>query len=349
MLEKNKRNPYECFLEKRNTFSNDIIFIDGLWGTGKSLLGPIISGMNGVEKVKVESIYEYVSWLFHLGKIDLDGGLWMLKTYADTSQYHNLIGREINLRWSDDTGLGNSLNKLGLIRRLFGNEGDSKVKEINEKNLALTVMSHMLILAPELLVNAYGERVKVIEVVRHPLYMFEHYASYLERFDSSREFTMSYYIGSNKIPWFVKDWADEYLCVNLLERSVLSIARTYSWLFDNIEKLKRENVQILELSFEEIIFETEKVLVKLENFTNRNHSRSIKTILKKQRLPRISISAGRGHASYGWKIDKSPEQDVYRRLLNKVHKSCSKEIFEEFMKLIATYNLKYPSLLSSYE
>ncbi len=40
-------------LEKTNSFCNDVVFIDGLWGTGKSLLSPIISGMDRVEKVKI--------------------------------------------------------------------------------------------------------------------------------------------------------------------------------------------------------------------------------------------------------------------------------------------------------
>ena len=97
-------------IEKRNTFYNDIIVVDGLWGTGKSVLGPIISGMSGIEKIKADSTYEYISWLNSLGKIEKDAAIWMMRTYADSSQYHNRIGREINLRWSDDTGL-----KLSLI------------------------------------------------------------------------------------------------------------------------------------------------------------------------------------------------------------------------------------------
>ena len=49
------------FLEKKLNLKNDIIFIDGLWGTGKSILGPIIGGMQKVEKFKLEHIYEYIS------------------------------------------------------------------------------------------------------------------------------------------------------------------------------------------------------------------------------------------------------------------------------------------------
>jgi hypothetical protein len=69
-------------LNKLKTFKNDIIIVDGLWGTGKSILAPIISGMEGVEKIKAESLYEYMSWLHYLGKIEKDGAVWMIyKTF----------------------------------------------------------------------------------------------------------------------------------------------------------------------------------------------------------------------------------------------------------------------------
>ena len=99
-------------VKKFGHFVNDIIFIDGLWGTGKSLLGPIISGMDRVEKSKIEHVYEYVCILRHLNKISPDAASWMLNNYADLSQYNNLIGREVKLRSRDDSRIGNNLNNL---------------------------------------------------------------------------------------------------------------------------------------------------------------------------------------------------------------------------------------------
>ena len=335
-------------LEKRNCFTNDILFVDGLWGTGKSLLGPILSGMEGVEKVKVESLYEYVSWLFYLGKIDKDGALWMLRTYADCSQYHNSIGREINLRWSDDTGLKNAPNKYKLIRRLFGNEGDSKVDEINNTNLAFCAMSHMLMLSPELLNIAYGERIKVVEMVRHPLYMVSHFSAYLARFDSSREFTMAFYRENTKIPWFAEAWSAEYVNGNEIERAVMCITRLYPWLNGKIEESRAAGLSVLDLSFEEAVFETNITLSKLEKFTGRKNHPRITSILKKQKIPRNTIAQGKGHASYGWVKNNKSEAETYAELLEKVQENCSANHLDELDKVIAWYNDKYPSKLADF-
>ena len=336
-------------LEKQSTFSNDILFIDGLWGTGKSLLGPIVSGMDGVERVKVESLYEYISCLFNLGKINENGALWLLKTYADCSQYYNTIGRGVNLRWSDDTGLRNASNKRKIIKRLFGREGDFKMDEINHKNLAFCAMSHMLMLTPELLISAYGKRVKVIEMMRHPLYMVEHFSAYLDRFESPREFTMSFYHEGMKTPWFAKGWEAEFVQGNPIERAVLCITRLYPWLNKKIEELRAAGLPVLDVSFEEAVFDTKMMLKKLEHFTGRIHSPRLASILKKQKLPRESVAKGKGHASYGWSKSNKSEGESYADLMMKLRENCSVGLQHDMYQLIAWYNKTYPSRLRQFE
>jgi hypothetical protein len=336
-------------LEKRNTLSNDIIFIDGLWGTGKSLLGPIVSGMSGVERVKVESCYEYISLLYYLEKIDQDAAVFMLKTYADTSQYHNLISREVNLRWSDDTGLKNATNKLKVIKRLFGGEGDVKLEEINRENLAFCVMSHMLMLTPKLLPIAFSSRVKVIEMVRHPLYMLDHISAYLKRFESAREFTMAYYFNEVKVPWFAKEWEAQFVAANLVEKAVLCMAYLYPKLMSQIELARLSGLEVLDLNFEEAVFDTDRMLFKLEEFTGRRHYSGIASILKKQKLPRETIANGCGHSAYGWSNGSGKsELEDYMERLSVVSNNCSENIKNKMNKLIDWYNNAYPSSLSYY-
>ena len=336
-------------LEKREVFSNDIIFIDGLWGSGKSLLAPIVSAMNGVEKVKIEGIYEYVSWLYYLKKIDEDAALWMLRTYADMGQYHNRIGREINLRWSDDTGLKYVQGKFSLIRRLFAGEGDKKAEEISQKNLAYCVMSHMLMLAPDLLLKAYGDRVKIVEVVRHPLYMVGHFSAYLSRFDSQREFTTSFYFNNHKLPWFVEGWANEFIAANPTERAILCVNRLYTWLYEKIDEARQEGLEILVVSFEESVFQTNLILEKLQDFVGRAHHADLDKILKIQKLPRSSIYNGRGHAGYGWSESNKPDKETYKYMTINIRKNCSDSIYAELEKTIAWYNENFPSELVKFK
>jgi len=337
-------------LDKFSPLKNDIIFVDGLWGTGKSLIGPIVSGMERVEKVKIEEIYEWVCIMQHLGKIGSDAASWLLKTHADESQYNNLIGRGINLRWGDDSGFANNPNSFRYIKRMFGGEGDAKIAEINDNNLALNIMSHMLMLVADPVFEAFGDRARVIEIVRHPLYMVKHWHAYLQRFDSPREFTVCFDHKGHKVPWFAVGWEDEFIEANTMDRALLSIVRLYAWLDDALTKADAKGNRIITLSFESLVMTPEEPLRQLESFLGRRHHPRLQSILKRQKMPRKTLSQGRGHAAYGWSKDSvDSEEQVYAGNLEFVRAKGSSGNVDELLKLIAQYNIKYPGVLAQYQ
>lgn len=336
-------------LEKFNPFSNDIIFIDGIWATGKSVLAPVVSGMDRVEKVKAEHIYEYVCVLRHLNRISPDAASWMLKAYADLSQYNNLIGREVNLRWSDDSGLAGNPNSYVYIKRLFGGEGDQKVADINNNNIALNVMTHMLMLVAPPIFEYFGDRAKIIEFVRHPLYMVRHWYTYLQGFGSPREFTISFNHRGEKIPWFTAGWEDQFVEASAMDKALLSIIKLYEWLENSIQEASAKGRNVLMLSFESLVLTPDESLQKVASFLGRAHHPRLSAILRKQKIPRKTISQGKGHAVYGWSYDPSGERDVYMRNLAFVRSEGSAAIVDRFLALIETYNKKHPSTLSQYQ
>ncbi|MFM8002016.1 MAG: hypothetical protein ACKPAJ_06340, partial [Actinomycetota bacterium] len=138
-------------LKHLNSFTNDIIVVDGFWGGGKSIVTSMIGSLTGVEKKKVEHVYEYVCIAHAAGKMNHDAAIAFLKIYADLSQYNNLIGREVNLRWSDDSGLRNNPGSLMYLRRLFHPGGDEVATIISKENLALLIASHELISVSDIL------------------------------------------------------------------------------------------------------------------------------------------------------------------------------------------------------
>ncbi len=336
-------------LEKFNCFKNDVVFIDGLWGTGKSIIAPIIGAMDGVEKQKIEHIYEYLCVLRYLDKIQPDAVDSLLKTYSDLSQYNNLVGREVNLRLNDDSGPLNNPNSFRYIKRMFGSEGDEVVSNINENNLALNIMSHMIAQVSEPLVNAFGNRLKIIEMVRHPLYMVTHWHSYLSRFDGEREFTLSINFDGNKVPWFASAWKEKYIELSVMDRALYSINHLYEMLFTSLENLKVQNCEALVIPFESFVLEPEVSINSVEAYLGRNHSKKIDKILKQQKVPRAQISLGRGHQGYGWKADQGKtEQDVYKNHLDFIQGEASDDCLELFNSLIGKYNKKWPSVLTQY-
>ena len=66
-------------LKHFNSFTNDIIVVDGFWGGGKSVVTSIIGSMARVEKKKVEHVYEYVCIAHSTGKMNTDAAGAFLK------------------------------------------------------------------------------------------------------------------------------------------------------------------------------------------------------------------------------------------------------------------------------
>jgi len=256
-------------LKHFNSFTNDIIVVDGFWGGGKSVVTSIIGSMARVEKKKVEHVYEYVCIAHSTGKMNADAASAFLKIYADLSQYNNLIGREVNLRWSDDSGLRNNPGSLTYLKRLFHPGGDGVADQISERNLALLIASHELISVSDLLYESYGSRLKLVEVVRHPVHLFNNVRDYTAKFERTREFTLSFEVSGVKVPWFAADWADEFVSSSITDRALLSIARMQSEMFSSIDSINAAQKPLLVLSFENTVLQPEDSIEKLEIFLNR--------------------------------------------------------------------------------
>lgn len=333
-----------------NSFTNDVIIVDGFWGGGKSVVTSMVGSFAGVEKKKVDGIYEYLCIAHSVGKISGDTAKTLLKIYADHTQYNNLIGREVNLRWSDDTGLRNNPGSFTYFGRLFHKGGDSIIEVINSKNLALLIASHGLFSVSNLLFESYGSRLKLIEVVRHPIHLFQNVHEYIENFERSREFTLSFDHKGKKIPWFASAWADEFVESSFADRALLSISRIQKSVIDLMASPTASHNPWLVLAFEQIVTDPIKTIDKLETFLGRAGTKRTKRVLKQQSLPRARISAGKTTSSFSFvSTVKSTEQEIYSRIVESIKSLASENATEEFREAIESYNSRWPSPLNELE
>ena len=320
-------------------FNNDVIVVDGLWGSGKSLITPIISSLQGVEKQKIDYIYEYLCTLNWLKKIDDKACEELIAYYVDINQHDNFVGREINTKIGDGTSIFNNPHSLMYLKRILFN----KSVDVNQNN-ALLLMTHTVFSFSDPLFNALGGRLKFIEIVRHPLYMVKHWFNSYERFNVATEFELCLDITGPKVPWFAKEWSKEFQKVNNVEKSVLSIINLYKEIDREISAKKKD---FLLLSFESLITSPSSNINELCLFLGRKKPKNIKKILKKQKVPRETISAGKGQSKYGWYgVLGQTEKETYDSNWLFIEQNCSKEICAKFAELISWYDEKFPSLLS---
>ena len=70
-------------LSRENTFDNEIIIIDGQGRSGKNLISVLLTSMNRVEKMRLDSQIDYIPRYYFLGKMSLDAAVTALRTEFD--------------------------------------------------------------------------------------------------------------------------------------------------------------------------------------------------------------------------------------------------------------------------
>lgn len=329
--------------------ADEILIVDGLNGAGKSILGPVLGSLARVEKVRMEHIYEYLCVLSSMNKISSDAAVSLMNIYADLAIYNQMISREVNLRPSDDSGILNNPGALKYLRRLFHEDGDAVIDKIQKEHPILQLMTHQVLPVADLLFEAFGDRVKMVVMERHPVYLIEHWSNYIERFGTDpREFNLWLQApGTEKgtaVPWFAAGWESEYLSLPPLDGVIHSldhIIRRSQKTFDSFTEEIRS--KILFISFEKFVTSPWPEILRLETCLKTQRTPATSKALKKQKCPRKQFTAGKGHARYGWQApleglsDRDDHDQRYESVCRQITPS-SKELLDA---LISLYEAKY--------
>lgn len=334
-------------LEEKDQYSNGVILIDGMWGSGKSMIMPLVSGLSEVDNACLDNSLELAAIFYRLGKLDEDAAMWMIRSRVDMRSFYSSIGREINLRWSDASGFKNCSDKLATLYRLFRGE-ESALREFHSGKVMLPIMTHNMAFTGSILRKSLRERLKVIEIVRHPLYMVEHVRSYLARFSGPREFNPSFDCNGQRIPWFMTGGEDEFVKGDLLEKAVLTVCYLSKQTNNAVMDLGKGDTGVLVVPFEDVAINTEEVIRKLEVFTGKKRGKEMIKAMKRQRLPRKVLMDGKGFSRNGWVRSLESEEHTYKKLISKIKDSCRAKYFDILVEAIDEYNSKYPTHLARY-
>ena len=181
-----------------------VIFVGGHPGCGKTLMTPIVGSLARVEIQKANYFLEHICSLRFLDRIDDQVATVLIRMLTDLDLYHLMMSRETNFRFSDLTSVFKNPGTLRYIRRLF-QPGDAVARErIKTTKPILQILAHNLLVLSPSLFKALGDRLRVLEVVRHPLYMIKQWYLYIERYGTDvRDFTICFDYEGNSLPFFI--------------------------------------------------------------------------------------------------------------------------------------------------
>ena len=109
----------EVQLRRGNTFGNEVVLVDGQGRSGKNLIAVLLSTMDRVEKMRLDSQIDYFARHYFLGKMSLDAAVIALQLEFDEKYYYQAISRDVNFRIDDYSGVLKQGKRWQYFRRLF--------------------------------------------------------------------------------------------------------------------------------------------------------------------------------------------------------------------------------------
>lgn len=333
--------------------AHKIVIVDGLPGCGKTMLSPIVSALDRVELMNYAYEIEYICTLNYLRRIEPDAAKVMVRMFTDLKLYNTMMARETNFRFSDLSSAFQD-RPWRYLKRIF-QKGDEAVTEriIKEKPI-LNLTTHTLLGMSDPVFAALENRVVLIEVVRHPLYMLKQQMLNMERLvNDARHFTIYFKYQGQELPFWAFEWEDLFIKANDLEKAIFMIDYWFRRAENKIEKLRAAHrAQILAVPFEKFVLEPAPFIKQIEQLLETRTTAYTGKIMKKQSVPRKRYGEGIGLKIYkrcGWEPPQkgSTETEEFAKRRQWAIERSSPEAMAVLDKLCAEYEKKY--LFSSHQ
>ena len=317
---------HEVDLARENTFDNSIVIVDGQGRSGKNLISVLLSTMNRVEKMRLDSQIDYMPRYYFLGKLSLDAAITALQTEFDEKYYYNSISRDINFRFSDYSGVMKQGKRFEYFKRLFQPADDAAVERIKKTDPIFQEMTHDGLHVAKLYFAALGNRLKIIHIFRDPVgNIYEQNArNFGDRFGNDpREFQLSYRWGKYTIPIMVIGREEEYLSANPYEKLVLIVDSMFRYNIQGyIDLEEREKKKVFFIEFEDFLVRPYHYIEGMERFIGECFGKEKKRIMRRELCPR----------------EVDPTERIRR--IKTIHDSIGERYKAIFDKLINDYDNK---------
>lgn len=319
-----------------------IIVLDGISGTGKTMFSPLLSSFDRVQNARFEYMFEYLCIATSKHKVSTDAAFSLLNLLADVKCYDGMISREVNFRPTDLSSVFNSSRPFKYLQQLFMSDGASVSARIEKENPSLLLVTHQLLGCMQPAIDAFGDRLRVVEMVRHPLYLLDHWNSVMAIYETNpADFTLWLDFNRRQVPWFAKGWESDYIRASAFDRAIYSVASLMKHVFEYYQKEGKSSA-IAFVPFEHFVLSPGPYVRRMEDFLGSRSTSATQRALKSQKVPRSSINAGpqkgiyKRYALRNYNKDITDAQD-YERLFAAAKKKSSGTAFCELEKIARSY------------
>jgi len=325
-----------------------VAFVNGVSGNGKTMLAPIIGSLARVELMRFNYHLEHICQLRYLNLIDDNVAVSLASVQIDLDLYNSMMSRETNFRFRDLSSAWKNCRPWRYFVRLFGAGDAAVISRIREKKPILHLVTHSLLGISHPLFKALGDRLRILELVRHPLYLIKQWRVLMTRDHSDpRVFYLCVDYHEHSLPWFAHGWEELYLRSNLMDRSIYAIRQQWRLAEEAFERLSDiQKKQVLFIPFERFVTEPDPFVDEIVRFLGTETTRVTRRVMKSQNVPRRMYAEGIDlgiYKRYGWEPPSAgaTEQEELAKRRDFVASEAAPEALQVLDELSAAYEAKY--------
>ncbi|MBO6948126.1 MAG: hypothetical protein JJ855_09115 [Rhodospirillales bacterium] len=268
--------------------TDNMLFVDGISRSGKKLTCKIVSHLEGVDYFQYISLIENMSYLWHLGNIDLETAARLLKFNIDEFTYNRAIGRNLNTRRSDETSVYKAYDADAILARADAPDGAGAMAAYNDAGRKTLYHTHSVLAFVDVVFEAFPG-MKFIHIDRHPIDIAE---DWFRRGWGDRwavdplAFSVIADSEFGPVPWYSVGWAREYSEMTPAERCVAGIVHLQTGdrrRLDTLDADRRR--QVHQFAFEHLIEDTHSVIGRLASFVGTEPHGKMAALLKAENCP----------------------------------------------------------------
>ncbi|MBI2870551.1 MAG: hypothetical protein HYY14_02445 [Candidatus Omnitrophica bacterium] len=335
-------------LVRKNRIADKVVIVNGLPGCGKTLVAPIVGALARMEVMHFDYQLEHACQLRYLNAIDDDAAISLVRTYTDLDLYHLTMSREVNFRPGDVSSVFKNARPMRYLKRFFLPEGEEAVKRIQREKPILLLVTHVLVGIEGPILAALGDAVRIMEVIRHPLYMIKQTYTWMPRAGvDPRVFSLCFEYRGHSLPYYAKGWEEKFLGSNRMDRTIYALEDMWRRMEQAVERLNPDQQKlIMKVPFEEYVLRPEPIMKRLELFLGTECVPETRRMMKKHHVPRKMIADGIGlpiYKVYGWRPPRrgATEADELRDRRAFAAREATPEALAVLDRYSAEYEEKY--------
>jgi hypothetical protein len=272
---------------KKKSFLKNLILVTGTHTSGKSMLAPVVASLNKVEILRKIYTLDQLAILNNFKKIKKNTASFIAKHILDQSYYDQLIGRNMNFRYEDETSVATSKDPLNYKRRLKIKRGVKVLKVHQKKGTHMLVDTHDGVWFYEFWKNLNIKNMKIINIYRNPIDIVNSWIN-LDLGEAEKQLlcqiplinfknkTKVFYLLNN----IKKKYNSKYDCI------IDMVVQCVNNEIENYKKIKNKK-NIIRIDFDDFAANTKYFVGRIEKFLKLKRTKFTNKILIRENLPRV--------------------------------------------------------------